>query len=306
MHEFDRILFPTDFSDEANAALPYAAQLAQAFGSELHLFHATILHDDLGLALEPHFPSRAELEAAVSEHKSRLFDRLRQSGHVHGLVTKHAERLGSAPAPLILHYSVEHDVDLIVMATHGRRGVRRFFLGSVAEEVVRHSTCPVLTVRGNGARGDQERLGRILVPVDLSSLASGSLRTVERLAAWSGAEVQFLHAVEPLRQPVVYDAYPAFPTPSYQELEAEAQSRIEALLQASRLDPARTSYHVVPGPAEEAILTFAQEHPPDLIVLTSHGRTGLAHLFLGSVAEKVVNRAAFPVLTVKEVESPEG
>jgi nucleotide-binding universal stress UspA family protein len=135
-----RILVPTDFSQTSEAALRYAAALARAFKAQLHLLHV------------PEHPG----EAAEAEYPIGLFETMQNAAHerLGDLLTEaemrelqpvRAMRLGR-PTDEIVRYASEHEIDLIVMGTHGREGVARMLLGSVAEKVVRRAACPVLTV----------------------------------------------------------------------------------------------------------------------------------------------------------------
>ena len=122
-------------------------ELAKQFDAELHLLHVVVLHQDDPHSLGQAFPGLEELhqrmeEAAASEMK-RSIDGPRDAG----LRVVEAQKRHVAAAPAILEYAEREDVDLIVLGTHGRRGLRRFLLGSVAEEVVRSAHCPVLTYR---------------------------------------------------------------------------------------------------------------------------------------------------------------
>jgi universal stress protein A len=135
MLQIHRVLVPTDFGQQAEAALHYGAELARLFGARLHVLHVA----DAGAGVRE-FPveanethSRQLLAALVSDKRE-----LRPVCEC---------RLG-APADVILEYAAEQDIDLVVMGTHARDGVARMLLGSVAETVVRKVTCPVLIVHG--------------------------------------------------------------------------------------------------------------------------------------------------------------
>jgi nucleotide-binding universal stress UspA family protein len=137
---FRRILVPVDFSQTSEAALRYGVELAHAFKARLHLLHV------------PEHPG----EAAEAEYPIGLFETMQNAAHdrlSHFLTEEAANelrpqcsmRLGT-PSEEIVNYADEHEIDLIVMGTHGRTGVARVLLGSVAEKVVRKAPCPVLTV----------------------------------------------------------------------------------------------------------------------------------------------------------------
>jgi len=151
-----RILVPTDFSETADKALAYAKDLATRIGASLHLVH--VFKDPYAVsacAPEVYTPVPAEVrERAMEEVRERLLERLDADeeqqfrgsrGVVRGLI-----------APQIVDYAENQDIDLIVIGTHGRRGVAHLLLGSVAEHVVRTAACPVLTVRAEHRNAEEQ------------------------------------------------------------------------------------------------------------------------------------------------------
>ena len=167
---FNRILVPTDFSRCSDAALARARTVADGTGAMLHLLHvvdhaypATVLAD----------PQDYESGAYV-----KLQHRLPGAGPG-GILA--AER-SDAPATAITRYARAHNIDLIVMGTHGRGRVAHLLLGSVAEKVARTAPCPVLTLRET-PRTPGGRRPRILVPTDFSSCSDAALGCAKRMAA---------------------------------------------------------------------------------------------------------------------------
>jgi nucleotide-binding universal stress UspA family protein len=143
----NRILVPTDFSETADVALCYAKQLATKMGASLHLLHVfTDPYAVAACAAEVYAAVPAEArERALDEARQRLLERLDIIEEQQFRATR--GMLRGLTAPQIVAYAANQDIDLIVMGTHGRRGVAHLLLGSVAEHVVRIATCPVLTVR---------------------------------------------------------------------------------------------------------------------------------------------------------------
>ncbi len=300
MTSIERVLFPTDFSEASSAALPLAAQWAQAFGAELHVLHVKVLHDlhSGEPAEEPSFPGFAEYLEAINRRTGELMDRLLASGSDDCLEIHRATRRGTAAAPEILACADEIEADLVVMATHGRRGLRRLFLGSVAEEVVRHASRPVLTVRGDVGASESGQ-GSVLVPLDFSGLSEQALGFAALVSGWTGAKVHLLHVAEmdhPVTSP---DAVTAEPEVALDQVEQESRDRMRALLDRVGIEADRVELHVVDGSPSHRILEWVEEHRPDLLIQGSQGRTGTARFLIGSVAERVVNQATCPVLTVK-------
>lgn len=297
--EIRRILFPTDFSDHADRALPHALWLAEEFGAELHMLHALVLHAD-----DPANPAKAfpGVDDAYDRLQSWAADRMEET--VDGVdrpdveVIRARER-GIAAAPTIVEYSDDNEVDVIVMATHGRRGVRRALLGSVAEEVLRTAGCPVLTVRPDGAADTGGRPERILVPVDFSEHSDLILASAGALARRFGAALDVLHVMVQLNYPDPYVVDAA----ALRAMAEDARETVPETLaeKAAEVigDDVPVESHVRVGVAAAGIVEFAEERGSDMVVVGSHGRTGMERIFLGSVAEGVVRQAPCPVLTVK-------
>lgn len=300
-HEMNirKVLFATDFSKLAETALPHALWYAREFDAELHMLHASVLHADDPANPDADFPDLEPAYREVDRWVSGRMEKAVDRADAAGVEVKRVEERGVAAAPVILEYAREAEMDLIVLATHGRRGVRRMLLGSVAEEVVRLAARPVLTVRPNGAEEHGEPPRRILVPVDFSEHARQALLYGDALADRTGAELHVLHVVPEMTFPDPYFAEAA----QIRAMARAAQERVpEALDRAVREvlgDDAEVRTHLEPGSPAKTIVDVAEEKSVDLVVMSSHGRTGLERMLIGSVAEGVVRRAPCPVLTVK-------
>ncbi len=296
MLQFDKILFPTDFSDCASHAFPYVLHLAREFRAEVHLLHALVLHDtDPGNAAH-RLPDVEGLYQVLEAHaESQLAKAIEDHGD--GVTFRCAQLRSISAAGAILEYAAEHNIDLIALGTHGRRGLRRLLLGSVAEEVVRLAPCPVLTVPERAEASSPGQVRRILVPVDFSENARLALTSASQLAGLYGARLEVLHVVD---QVVYPDFYPPLVPPvgvAGDELRERSEARLKELLAGVPHPDAKT--HVGSGRASPEIVRFADELPADLIVIASHGLTGFRHMLLGSVTEQVVRSAPCPVFTVK-------
>ena len=295
-----KILFPTDFSLASDAALSTACHWARKLDAELHLLHAleTIRPDLYAAGLGG--ADTVALSTRIEQDARRELEVLRRiaSNQNANVVVATAEGLHAAP--VILDYAESRDVDLIAMSTHGRRGVRRLLLGSVAEEVVQLSKCPVVTSAGDQRRHDPLSPERILVAVDLSEHSRAAIAHAKHLAVLFGAELHVLHVIFHQAVPAYYDGMGApnlmFESPL---LEQEATKALEALCGEAPGGNDRVSAVVTHGLPAEQILSYATVHHNDLIVLASHGLTGYSHFLLGSVAEKVLRLAVCPVLTLK-------
>ena len=299
-----KILLPTDFSDCARAALTQAIFLAQQFDAELHLLHVVVLHADDPLNPSAHFPDIDEIyshlvKIAQSETKSLLADGRGQSLRIR----EHQRRAVSA-APAIVEFADEEEVDLIIMGAHGHRGLRRFFLGSVAEEVVRTASCPVLTTR-QGDRDPLEAINRVLAPVDFSDESARALAMARELAALYQAELDVVHAVE---NPTLARPYDPVVGSAAELAFPQAAPKVEQALarmvdEVGGPENVTVTLRVLDGDPARAILADAEARDVGLIVIATHGLTGLEHFLIGSVTERVVRSAECPVLTLRVAKS---
>ncbi|RDI95409.1 universal stress protein [Meiothermus sp. QL-1] len=207
----------------------------------------------------------------------------------------------------IVELAQEIRADLIVMGTHGREGLPRLMLGSVAERVSRLAPMPVMLVRGNGEVEPHAGLfERILAPIDGSQAGRQAFALADWLAQRLGAELQVLHVVPSLPTPVgePWAGPGAIPIYSWEEarkaLEAEGQAILEGARRLARAPRLTTHLRKAQGRREAAVIVeFAREQHSDLIVMGTHGRTGLERWLLGSVAEGVAHHAPVPLLLVR-------
>ncbi len=297
MIQIRKLLFPTDFSRCANQALAHALHLARCHKAELHVLHALVLHGCTnGKTLS------AEIDSVETQLELVAADRMRSVTKdltVGVPVVVRARKRGISSAPVILEYANEHDIDLIVMGTHGRRGLEHLFLGSVAEEVVRFAPCPVFTVRESKEPKSAKAVERILVPVDFSTHSQTAVTYAKGLAGAYNARLQLLHVIEP----VVYPSFYALDTTNFFDwmaaTEVQAGLQLHRFLESSNGPEVPADFYVIRGRAATDIVDFAVSKSSDLIVMATHGLTGMKRLYLGSVCEKVVRFSRCPVFTVK-------
>ncbi len=195
-------------------------------------------------------------------------------------------------------------VDLVVIATHGHTGVKRVLLGSTAERVVRHAPCPVLTVPTHAlSRRDGKtpafKLKKILVPIDFSKISTDALPYAVLLAGHFGSEVILLNVVEmfPIDYLLGRELTNQTMVPMMMQAEVDLKAMAASLSKSAGVS---TSAIVRQGTPFAEICDTAKTLGADMIVLTTHGYTGLKHVWLGSTAERVVRQASCPVLAVRE------
>lgn len=299
------IVAATDFTDGARAAFREAVDLASRSGAALHLVHAE--SEEAG-ARRRYAPEIRVPEGAVRAwaNESVGADRLA------ALPWEAVVVQGPEPAVALLAYVDRTGPDLLVTGTHGRRGVRRYLIGSFAERLVRFSPRPVLTVPVRSAGAQAGPVAPVLAPVDFSSATPEMLAWAKRMAALYEAPLDLLHVIaEALPAP---HFYPALQRPPLRplldldpDLEQHAREQMERELHRAEGPGAEARYHVRTGTPAREITRFAREHETALIVMGTQGLTGIEHFLLGSTAEKTVRTAPCAVLTTRrpEVEVPE-
>lgn len=290
MIHIDRILFPTDGSESAESARRYATHLTDHFDASLHVIQVEERDVELTDVVElTEADVLSELHGASGAASPRLAEsRIRER------VVGHPSVAGG-----ILTYTVEHDMDLIVLGTHGRRGVRRMLLGSVAEEVVRKAPCPVMTVGRGAGRVDDLSGGTLLVPVDFSEHRFRLLSYARELAPVYGMDVRVVHVTEMKGMPDAYGLYDSPPDPG--KLAERAEHVLDAELEPLRERDINVSIEVRAGHPADEVLTAAEDDEVAFIMIATHGRTGLERMLTGSVAEKVIRQAPCPVFAVKSL-----
>ncbi len=300
--KIQKILVPTDFSTCADAALRQALWIACEHGAEVHLLHVITLHGEDPNHPDSHFPEVEAIFRSFEDRASKDMQSLLDTTDF-GEVKVYDESIRAiAPAPAIVEYAKAGDFDLTVLGTHGRRGPRRLLLGSVTEEVVRTIGGPVLTV---GKRADQQPrpFKRVLVPFDFSDDSSRALSIGIEIAKRHGGEVELVHVVTP---PVAPAAVAGIPTPGFSS--ADLSKDLATVLEDRAAEAAKTAgmtitSKVLEGHTEMVLVDYAKEQDVDLIVMGSHGLTGVWRFLLGSVTEKVVRTAECPVWVVRREAS---
>jgi len=218
----------------------------------------------------------------------------------HKVETEKVVVRGISPPDEILRYAEENDVSLIVMGTCGRSALGRFFFGSTAEKVVRHSHCPVLTVLEEPTEYiETGKYDRILLPTDYSDTSKKAFPWAVSLAEIHNAELVFFHAIEESIPPQYYAAGISSLFELDRELKKRATRALDDFIKEAKSDKIKTKKVVVEGKSDEEIMKYAEENNVDLIVMASHGHSGIERVLLGSTTERVVRKAPCPVLTVK-------
>ena len=282
-----RILMATDFSEQAAKAFDAALALAARTKAELHLIHAL----EVALPLfEPYavvIPEDwiGEARRLAQEKLAKAHDAVKAKG------LSGTTHLGDVPAAhAIAERARTLGVELVVVGTHGHTGLKHVLLGSVAERTVEYAPCSVWTVKGT--RSAEPRT--IVVGTDFSPAGAMAIATAADWARSCGAKLHVVHALEIPLTLMPYEV--RIPDDIIGEARREAQRQLE---QAGIVRGVTTTTELATTPPHTALVDAAQRLSAELIVTGSHGRTGLKHALLGSVAERTLRHAPCSVLTVR-------
>lgn len=310
--EIKTLVVPTDFSDESLKALSYARALLNYFPATAHLVY---VHDvDFAYAVPALMSNSPLIATEVVERRYRKdLAKLAKQFDLSELRAQQHVRIGRAYRD-ISELASKVGAQLIVIATHGRTGLRRLMLGSTAERVVRHAPCPVLVVRererefldlGKGKKGAQAvvHISKILVPVDFSDSSREGLLYAISFARRFRARLILLHAiqVQPFIPAEGHSVHERMPAPGV--IERAARMRARKFLKTVDFRGVKYEMEIQAGAPAHEICRFAENAKVELIVTSTHGQTGLAHAFLGGTAEHVVRYAHSPVLVVPTTEA---
>lgn len=281
------ILVPLDGSELAERALPVAGRLAGALRRPLLLLRV------IAITNWAYLPPGAVFPPETYEHLLKDEDRAAEE-YLHEAAAR-VDGAGSAiysrtmrgdPAGAIIDAARERPGTLIVMASHGRTGLARFVMGSVADRVVTYGRVPVLLVHPFGDAASQARLERALVPLDGSEIAERALPMVEQLAGDPLRQVTLVQVVDPERH--------VGETERAQKYLEAARQKLEQRLAGRECAVTTTLLY---GSVDEQITEFAVREG-DLIIMGTHGRSGINRWAYGSVASKVLHGSKTPLLLV--------
>jgi nucleotide-binding universal stress UspA family protein len=287
------IVVPTDFSPLAQAAAARAATLARLDGASIHLIHAV----RFPLVVAPY---EVPLSAAVWEELRRgareQLEEERKAVEARGVASVTGEVADpSDPVEAIHAAAAARAADLIVMGTHGHGGLKHAFLGSVAERTLRTASRPVLAVKEDVANAEQP-IRRILLAVDFSAHSDRAVEVASGLAKRLAAAVDVVHAFD---LPLDYVPYASdFGTELEQKIQTVAGERLESARERLATAGVAANVHTRRGHASEVIADLAGRLGAQLVVMGTRGNSGLAHVLLGSVAERTLRMAPCSVLAV--------
>jgi nucleotide-binding universal stress UspA family protein len=280
MSALQRILCPIDFDEHSGRAVARARGLAARHHAELLLLHVLPLRSESILMPRPDVA--AQVDRAASAHLGELAGMIREDGVRCAVATVHGD-----PAFQILQAARDGDADLIVMATHGRKGVPRVVLGSVTEAVLHATPCPLLTIPPRAA-GDAAAFRRVLCAVDLSPSSPDTFAHALDMVEEAYGELTVLNVIDPAG------------TPAPDAAKADAEKALSLLHdrvpQATRWCRLRDAVRF--GETVAEVLKQADEEQAHLIVVGARARQPGVAAMVGSCADRIVRESRCPVLAV--------
>ncbi len=305
---YERILVPLDGSEFSERVLPVAKRLAGDLAIPLKLLHA----------IEPEHPS---ISQSLNERLYYIHSAHHRGMHARAYAEPIRTRLVESgldvniiipqgdPGDAIVEEADREPGTLITMSSHGRSGAFRWWTGSVADRVLHRTASPLLMIRPGDRRDAamEGEFGRVVVPVDGSSLAEQAVSHASHLGKAMGLAVELVRAIPSVEE---YNSLarlgPASlvsQAPSYAEyraiVEKEAEDYLAQLGERLKQDGVQVNWSVLHGPAAAAIIDYSVASEDALLVMTTHGRSGVARMVLGSVAERVVRQSGEPVLLIR-------
>jgi len=304
---YKRVLVPLDGSELAEVVFSYATELAARLELDLVLLHVVDPHErDLVPLHRAYVERAAEVLRRQSEELQKKAD-IQPKGE--GVAARGELAVGH-PAEEILECALRHDIDLILMATHGRSGIKRWALGSVADKVLRVSKTPVCLVRAGLSEEivhDKWPSITMLVPLDGSELAELVIPHVEALAKQLGPKLVDVVLLRVCELPVVSSDYPPTADLTWEEHQAREMARpttvceeylagVQEQLEGVGL---RARSVVLKGKPADEITDYANKNLVNLIVMSTHGRSGIGRWAYGNVADRVLLGVSSPIFLVR-------
>jgi nucleotide-binding universal stress UspA family protein len=292
---YRNLVVTTDFSSTANHAVKQAIILASRFKAKLTILHARVEHEDDPTTITAKLKS---INLGDEQLKERIRKNLPENYERYSVEIDYLVIKGYSAHSAILKYLNSNKTDLIIIGTHGRSGVERFLIGSVAEKVVRHAPCPVLTVSEKS--GIKDNFPVIVVPFNFGKHSKLALHAAAELAVYMGKELHLIYVVDQEVHPALYswgmksvlDIIPDIVQKAEKEMDKAAAEIPEA-------DKIHIVKKVDAGEPYKEIAHYVKEVNADLVVIATHGLVGLDRLLLGSTTERIIRSVKSPILSLK-------
>jgi len=294
---YDKILVPLDGSKLAEVSLPYAEELASRLGSEITLIYLSPSENN------PYYNVRKlYLDNIVNTTKGECKE-LCHKPESDTIKIKSSMLVGNV-AEEIVQYADKEDMGLIVLATHGRSGIKKWAMGSVASKIITGTKRPVMLIRAKESATGAAKKGiidKMLLPLDGSAESETILPHALMIAANFKSEVVLLQSISLAYPTYTADAF-AYVTYTDQQMDAMKMSSLNYLEKVAatfREKGIEASCDVRFGPAAEEIINYAEEIKADLVAMTTHGRSGIGRWLFGSTTVRIVKGGNTNLLLVR-------
>lgn len=291
---FSRILVPLDGSELAEQVLPYVSSLAKASQAEVSLVTAMIPVRPLPESFMEQ--ASVNLHQLTTEYLAARADTLREEG----LIVTWSVAEGY-PSEVIVAAALEQRDTIIAMSTHGRSGLTRWTLGSVTDRVLHSTTAPLLVIRSRDEDQPGEvTLRNVIVPLDGSKVGEQALAPATALAKALGLDITVLRTTPSAAD---YYKFATYPVPVFEDYSKEVDEDAEGYLAGIKVALEKEASGSVDtilehGSPAAAIVDLARDTADSLVVMTTHGRSGVGRWILGSVTDRVVRHSGDPVLVI--------
>jgi nucleotide-binding universal stress UspA family protein len=301
---YKRMLVPLDGSELAEVVLPYAKELAGRLDLELILLHVCEPHGS-----ESQFMCQSYIDHAAEMIKAQSREVQIKTGAPEGgkAVEVKGETVTGHPAEEILNYASGNNVDLILLATHGRSGAKRWVLGSVADKVLRASRVPIWLVRvaiPEKIVYDEWPKRSFLVPLDGSKMAESVLPHIEALAKQRGAQLVNVVLIRVVEEPFITADYPESDWKEHvkrikDHFKKEAENYLAGVKKRLSAAGLNVITEVLMGKPADEIINYAHKNHPNLVIMATHGNSLASRWEYGSIADKVLYGVSSPIFMVR-------
>jgi len=298
---YSRLLVPLDGSTVAEVVLPFARQLAVRLGLEINILHVCSSDDSEFSSMHRRYVQW--IGDSIKQQSITESSTIETRSHI---VTGHS-------AEGILDFAEENRMDLILMATHGYSGIRRWALGGVADKVLRMSKVPIWLIRaGQAQQVDYDKWSKItaLVLLDGSKYSEHILPHVEMMSKQRGAEIIDVILIRVCEPPEISADYPASMRLSWEEnvkrvtdlMKQSSRKYLEGIEKRLTDSGLKVRSEVLMGKPADEIIKYATGIPDGLIAMTTRGHSGISRWAYGSVADRILTGASNPVLLIRPQE----
>lgn len=319
-----KIMCAIDFSDFSNIVLAYGKSLASEFGSTLYLCHilsGTLMISSLGHSYVDYPDIEADRAKAATEKLEKMAEQI-------GMKCEIIVSTGHVPDELN-KIATQHHIDMVIAATHGGSGIKRFLIGSVTDRLVKILQCPLLVLFAQQKHigpviEEKLKFERILVGCDFSPDSQLAFDHALNLAQEFQTQLYLAHVIRPMEQieihtadhiPLQEDGYTNWSRPEYQELQKKAAAKDSETQKTLFQNLKEKLTHMVPeesrnwctpvtillkGQPYKELIDYAEQNNVDMIVLGVHGHGLLERFLVGSTTDRVISRARCPVLVVRQ------